>query len=165
MEPPEPAQPPFDDTPPARRKSNSWLAALPAFLLTAFMSIWSLLRLAGVQPALRIAPAAVSPAKACAQVYGVGLHNSEYYVRESTPGSGVAARNAPREISTVLSGMVENTCEEPLVTVRIRIRVRDASGARGSSEVVVGDIGARQAKPFERAWIGQITQYEIVSVD
>ncbi|NWF84085.1 MAG: hypothetical protein HXY18_09685 [Bryobacteraceae bacterium] len=159
---PPPGDPP---DPPPRRKSNVLLAALPAFLVTAFMSIWSLLRFAGVEPASGIVPRSESRAAACAQVYGVTLYNSEYYVRESSPGSGFASSKAPRELSTVISGMVENTCDEPLNSVRIKLSVRDVSGARGSGEVTVGKIGPRQAKPFERAWIGQITGYEIVRLE
>lgn len=159
---PPPGDPP---DPPRRRKSNVLLAALPAFLLTAFMSIWSLLRFAGVQPALGIGPLSGSRSAACAQVYGVNLYNSEYYVRESRQGSGLVSPKAARELSTVVSGMVENTCNEPLKSVRIQLSVRDASGARGAGSVTVGNIGPGQAKPFERAWIGQITHYEIVAID
>jgi hypothetical protein len=141
---------------------------LPAILLTTGMMTWSTLRFAGVTSALGISrqpnPAGKAPAKACADVYGVNLYNSENYVRESLPGSGFASPKAPREFSTVVSGMVENKCSEPLESVSIFLKVRDASGAWGSGEAVVRNIAGGQAKPFERAWIGQIVSYEITSV-
>jgi hypothetical protein len=155
---------PVADEPSPRPKTRIWLAVLPAFLLTTGMSAWSILRFAGVMPALGISPRQESRAKACAEVYGVNLYNSEYYVRESIPGSGIASSKAPREFSTVVSGMVENKCPEPLDTVRISLKVRAASGAQGSGEAVVRDIAAGQAKSFERAWIGQIVSYEIASI-
>ena len=164
MEWTENPQPPGAPDPPPRRKSNLGLAVLPALLISTGMSTWSILKFAGVRPALGVFAKSDSPAQKCAHVYGLTLASSEYYVRESIPGSGIAAHNAPRELSTVIKGMVENTCDQPLSRVRIAIEVRDASGKRGSSEAVIGKLRPHEAKHFERAWMANITSYEITGI-
>jgi len=149
---------------PARPRGNPrlWLAALPAFLLTIGMSTWSILRFAGVQPALDLSPPTKSKAAACAEVYGVETYNSEYYVKEAI--RGLTSPKAQREFATVVSGMVENKCDEPLRSVRINIKVKNGEGARASGEATVRDVRPGQAKRFERAWIGQIESYEIAEI-
>jgi hypothetical protein len=94
----------------------------------------------------------------CVDVYSVTLKTSEFYVPENR---FTFRKNAPRELSTVLTGMASNRCGEPLRNVRIRINVRDEKGGRGSAWANVGDLPIGQAKPFERAWMARVTQYEI----
>jgi hypothetical protein len=149
---------------PRRRKRRIWLAVLPAFLLTMASSLLTILNLAGLTPAWADPLRLLSRSNHCAVVYGVNLFNSEYYVRESSPGSEEGAENPPRELSTVVGGMLENKCPEPIESVTIHFIVRDDAGKRWSGEATVNDVPPWQAKPFERAWLGQIVSYEITSV-
>ena len=102
---------------------------------------------------------AAQPAKppACVETYGVTLTNSEYYVPE---GQQFSPRTTP-EVSTVVSGMVRNDCGEPLNSVTIHIKVRDASGKRGDGLATVSELNSGEAKPFSHAWMGRVTSYEI----
>jgi hypothetical protein len=119
---------------PRRRKRRIWLAVLPAFLLTMALSLWTILNLAGLTPAWADPLRLLFRSNHCAVVYGVNLFNSEYYVRESSE------------------------------SVTIHFIVRDDAGKRWSGEATVNDVPPWQAKPFERAWLGQIVSYEITSV-
>ena len=101
--------------------------------------------------------AKVSKSLACVETYGVTLTNSEYYVPE---GQQFSPRTTP-EVSTVVSGMVRNDCGEPLNSVTIHIKVRDASGKRGDGLATVSELNSGEAKPFSHAWMGRVTSYEI----
>ena len=99
----------------------------------------------------------------CVETYGVTLSSSDQYVREWTLGA--PANNATRtpEISTVLRGMARNGCGEDLKNVRIRLVVRDEAGAKGEGSYMIDGLVVGEAKPFERAWMGRVTSYEITA--
>jgi hypothetical protein len=100
----------------------------------------------------------------CVETYGITLHTSEFFVREM-PGSGpFRPKNAPRELSTVVRGNARNGCGQPLKKVQIRIKVHGDDGKNGAAWADVGDLGTGQSKPFERAWMGRVTSYEIAEV-
>ena len=99
----------------------------------------------------------------CVETYGITLHTSEFYVSEGLT-QFKHPKNAPRELSTVLNGVARNNCGKPLNNVRIRIRVRSADGKRGDAWATVGTLETGEAKPFERAWMGPVTTYEIAEI-
>jgi hypothetical protein len=102
-------------------------------------------------------PSSAMKTLSCVEVYGINLANSEYYVPE---GQQFLPNTTPK-MSTVLNGMVRNDCGEPLKSVTIQISVRDDAGKRGDGYVTVSDLNSSETKPFDKAWMGRVTQYEI----
>lgn len=157
--------PPEDALPaPRRRKRPLWFAVLPAFLLAMGSSMWTILRLGGLTPSWTDPAHFLSRSNPCAAVYGVNLYNSEYYSRDPGPDATLTAQNPPRELATVITGMLENKCADPLESATVHFIVQDNNGARWSGDATVGEILPGQAKPFERAWLGQIVSYEIKAI-
>jgi hypothetical protein len=149
-------------------KPRLWLAILPA-LFTLILTGGFVARQFGqmnkVSKVVTSGPR--TPASgpiACVETYSVTMHTSEYYVREMSPIAARRAKDAPPELSTVLRGMARSACEKPLKNVRIRIKVRDDDGKRGDSWAEVGNLEPGQSKPFERAWMGRVSTYEIVEI-
>lgn len=159
-------RPAGEQPPDEKPKPKLWLAVLPGVLtvaLTAGFAVpkWlEMSRVTGVITSGAKAGSSQNLSK-CVDVYSVTLKTSEFYVPENRIQP---RKNAPRELSTVVTGMASNRCGEPLQSVRIRINVRDDRGGRGSAWAKVGDLGVGQAKPFERAWMARITSYEIGEV-
>jgi len=105
-------------------------------------------------------PSRSSKSLTCVETYGVTLSNSQLYVREGQQ----FAPPKKTEISTVLNGMVRNGCDEALKSVTISIEVHDDDGKRGAGSVTVGSLNPGEAKPFSKAWMGQVTSYEITKI-
>ena len=101
-----------------------------------------------------------SSSLSCVEPYAVNLSNSEFYVRE---GEQFMPRKKT-ELSTVVSGMVRNDCGKVLKSVTIYIKVRDDAGKRGAGSVTVSDLNPGEAKAFSKAWMGQVTSYEIANI-
>jgi hypothetical protein len=147
-----------DPIEPEKAKFPRWLAVLPAFLLVSIFGGRALMQTGGAAKAITAQdPASTMKTLSCVEVYGISLANSEYYVPE---GQQFLPKTTPR-ISTVLNGMVRNDCGEPLKSITIQISVLDDAGKRGDGYVTVPDLNSSEAKPFDRAWMGRVTQYEI----
>jgi hypothetical protein len=150
-----------DPIQPEKAKFPRWLAVLPAFLLVTIFGGRALVQTHNAAKAVTAQdPSSTMRTLSCVEVYGISLANSEYYVPE---GQQFLPRTTPR-ISTVLNGMVRNDCGEPLKSVTISISVLDDAGKRGDGYVTVSDLNPSVAKPFDRAWMGRVTQYEIGTI-
>ena len=99
----------------------------------------------------------------CVETYGIHLNASEYYVREWAMGIPANNPNKTPELSTVLSGMARNGCGENLKNVRIRFVVHDKEGRKGDGYYLIESLAIGEAKPFERAWMGRVTSYEVTA--
>ena len=77
---------------PPRGKSRVWIAAIPAFLLTMGSMGWSVLRYAGVLPALDGFSSVKSHARACASAYGLTVYNSEHYISADRAQTSASAK-------------------------------------------------------------------------
>lgn len=157
---------PADPTRPAAKpKPKLWLAALPGVIVALVAMGTASYRFSQVSRVIGGGgqPAAENP-KGCIETYGVTLSGSEFYVSERDALAG-RRKNKPREISTVVRGMARNDCGKPLKRVRILIQVRDGEGKRGSAWAEIANLGVGQVKPFQRAWMGRITDYEIARVE
>ena len=166
-----------DEQPQAQKKSpNIWLAALPGLLVFAGavgMFLYSSLQFSTVGAAIT-APAPDEPGAppkpapdellGCVQTYGVTMHTSESYVRELGGFQRPRPKNAPAELSTVLRGMIRNNCGRPLKRVEVFIEVKDGEGRRGSGWTSAGNLAQGQAEPFEKAWMGRVTEYKVTKV-
>lgn len=138
-----------------------WIATLPA-LLAVIAATVSFSRVSKT-----INPNADGPIDpshpSCVETYGITLNSSEYYVREFAPAFGPKKSDNTPELSTVLRGMARNNCGESLKNVRIRIVVRDESGQKGEGYHLIEEMADGEVKPFERAWMGRVTSYEIAA--
>jgi hypothetical protein len=47
--------------------------------------------------------------------------------------------------------------------VRLHFVVHDDAGQRGEGFVNIDEIAASEAKPFEKAWMGRVTSYDITA--
>jgi hypothetical protein len=161
--------PAHDAAGPGESKPRLWIALIPGLLtivLVAGAAIPRWLQFNRVSGVITSGSKTTSDAAPrgrleCVDVYALTLKGSEFYVPENTPWR---TRNAPREMSTVVEGMASNRCGKPLKNVQVRIKVRDDKGRGGSGWAKVGDLGAGQAKAFERAWMGRVTSYEVAEV-
>ena len=93
--------------------------------------------------------------------YGITLNLSDQYVPELAPGIPAANPNKSPEVSTLLSGVARNGCQENLANVRIRFEVHDDSGKKGEGTYLIESLPIGDVKPFERAWMGRVTSYEV----
>ncbi len=141
-------------------KLPGWLAALPAFLIVTLFALRAFVQVGHASRAVTDDGFAVPRSRTCVETYSTNLANSEYFVPE---GQQFLPRKTP-EISTVLSGMVRNNCDEPLKQVIIHFKVSDDSGKRGEGATTVSDLNVGEAKPFSRAWMGRVTSYEVVKI-
>jgi hypothetical protein len=149
-------------------KGSLWVAALPGLAVLALATGFTAYQFGQFREAsAAVVPGGGAPAAPkldCVETYAITLHTSEFYVREGGAGLVRRPKNAPPELSTVLRGMARNGCEKPLKNVRVRIRVKDDEGKRGDAWADVGTLAVGQGRPFERAWIGRVTSYEIVDI-
>ncbi len=100
----------------------------------------------------------------CVETYGITLSASEYYVREWTVGApAINPNNKSPELSTVLRGMARNNCGEALKNVHLRFVVQDDGRRKGDGFFLIDSLGVGEAKPFERAWMGRVTSYEVTA--
>jgi len=95
--------------------------------------------------------------------YGITLNLSDQYVPEWAPGIPAANPNKSPKVSTVLTGVARNGCQENLTNVRIRFEVRDDSGKKGEGTYLIESLPIGDVKPFERAWIGRVTSFEVTA--
>ena len=101
----------------------------------------------------------------CVETYALTLHSSEFFVPENHGLVQPKRKDGgPTELSTVLRGMARNNCGEPLHNVRIHMKVADAAGKRGDGWASVGTLERGEVKPFERAWMGRVTTYEVTEI-
>ena len=148
-------------------KPKLWMALIPGLLTVGLVTgalIPKWLQFSRVSAVITsggaAAPAAARGRMDCVEVYALNTKTSEFYVSERSPWN----TKAPREISTVVTGMASNGCGRPLSNVQVRVKVRDDKGRGGVSWAKVGDLGIGQSKSFERAWMGRVTSYEVVEV-
>jgi hypothetical protein len=99
----------------------------------------------------------------CVETYGITLNLSDQYVPETATGIPAMRANKSPEMSTVLSGSARNGCEENLTNVRIRFEVRDEGGKKGEGTYLIGSLAMGEVKPFERAWMGRVTSYDVTA--
>ena len=97
----------------------------------------------------------------CVETYGVTLVNSYEYVRGIVPVA--PDPNKPRDLATIVRGMAVNQCDERVFRVHLSITVHDDLGVKGTGTFNISELGPRQTQPFERAWMGSVTSWEIVS--
>lgn len=151
--------------PPSRRGFPLWLAALPAAVITIFFVVPAIRQFSGA--ALAMDPTLESSRKSnrpsCVETYGITLNSSEYFVREWALGIPAPNRSNTPELSTVLRGMARNGCGEDLKNVHIRFVVHDHNGHKGDGYYLIETLAIGEAKPFERAWMGRVTSYEITT--
>ncbi len=93
--------------------------------------------------------------------YGITLNLSDQYVPEWAPGMPAVNPNKSPEVSTRLTGVARNGCQENLTNVRIRFEVHDDSGKKGEGTYLIDSLPIGDVKPFERAWMGRVTSYEV----
>jgi hypothetical protein len=153
----------------AQQNSRSvWPALIPAFLVLgigAAMVHKQRSSFQAAEDAMAIEPQAPPSGKKCVETYAITLHTSEYHVREVSPGvPAVRKKGAPRELSTVIRGTARNGCPHKQRGVRVRVNVFDEKGKRGSAWAKLGNMAIGQAKPFELAWMGRVTKYEIAEI-
>jgi len=138
-----------------------WLAALPGLLLVTFFAVRAMIQMGGASQAISGGNESSKPSLACVSTYGITLTNSEYYVPE---GHQFSPPPKTPELSTVVSGMVRNDCGEALKAVRIHLKVSDENGRKGEGSALVTGLNPGEAKPFDKAWMGRITSYEVDSI-
>ncbi|MGO9634495.1 MAG: hypothetical protein ACLPX1_11445 [Steroidobacteraceae bacterium] len=97
----------------------------------------------------------------CVDTYGITLNLSDQYVPEWAPGMPAVNPNKSPEVSTRLTGVARNGCQENLTNVRIRFEVHDDSGKKGEGTYLIDSLPIGDVKPFERAWMGRVTSYEV----
>jgi hypothetical protein len=97
------------------------------------------------------------------ETYGITLNTSESYVPEWTVGAPARSATSTPELSTVVRGMARNSCDENLKDVQIRFVVHDDGGRKGDGNFVFETLAVGEVKPFERAWMGRVTSYEITA--
>ncbi len=105
----------------------------------------------------------VSKRLSCVDTYGVTLDLSEYYVRDNGSGIPMPRKNQTPEVSTVVRGMARNGCGEKLQNVHLRFVVHDDGGQKGEGAVLIDSLADGESKPFEKAWMGRVTSYEIAA--
>lgn len=149
----------------SKRRFPLWIAGLPGLIAVGILMINAAVQFGRV--AGKINPNATdsskSPGTHCVETYGVTLRSSDLYVRESPMGIPANAPNTTPEMSTVVRGMVHNGCGEDLRNVRIRFVVSDEAGKKGTGTYQIDSLAIGEAKPFERAWIGRVTSYEVTA--
>lgn len=117
------------------------------------------------QEAVEIEPRTAPMGKKCIETFAITLHTSESSVREVSRGvPAVRKKGAANEFSSIIRGTVRNGCPDRQRGVRVRVNVFDEKGKRGSSWAKLGSMAAGQAKPFELAWVGRLTRYEIAEI-
>ncbi len=168
QEPVEAPQP--EVKPEVARRLPLWLAVVPALLVPVFFMFRAATQFTAVVGASGVDTAetfsrtgAEKTALACVETYSITPHTSESYV--STRGVTEKTRrpNAPKELSTVLRGMVRNACGEKLKTVTMKFSVHDDDGKVGSGYLSLENMENGEARPFEKVWIGWVTSWDIRS--
>jgi len=96
----------------------------------------------------------------CVETYGVTLVNSYEYVRGMVPMP--PDPNKPRELATIVRGMAVNQCDERVSRVQLKITVHDDRGMKGAGTYDISELRPKQTQSFERAWMGNVTSWEIV---
>ena len=163
MVPPATSQPS-----PPKRRFPLWSAALPGLLIAIYLVVRTTVQFASAAKAIN--PSATSSQNranslACIETYSVTLDSSQLYVPEWQAGMPLNSNSPnPSQPSTVLRGMALNGCGENLKNVQLRFVVHDDVGKRGDGYFLIADIAAGEAKPFEKAWMGHVTSYEIAAV-
>jgi hypothetical protein len=137
-----------------------WLAAVPALVIVTIFAGRAFVQMGQASRAISGDNPSRAKSLACVDAYAITLSNSEYYVPE---GQEFVPQKT-NQISTVVSGQVQNNCGKPLDSVTIHINVSDDSGKRGSGAVTVSDLNSGQVKPFSKAWMGRVTSYEIEKI-
>jgi|SRR5579862_9145993 len=150
------------DSPSPRRRLPVWTAALPALLVVAFFAR-NVLQFSQVAGAINPNSASHGKTLECVEAYGITLNTSDEYVPEVMPGVPANMQGKPREISTVVKGLARNGCEENLKNLTIKFAVRDDQGKRGNGTFLIDSLARGEIKPFERAWMGRVTSYDITA--
>jgi hypothetical protein len=151
---------------PPKRSFPLWSAALPGLLIAIYLVVRTTVQFASAAKAIN--PSAAGSQNrvnslACIETYSVTLDSSQLYVPEWQAGIPMNS-GSPSQPSTVLRGMALNSCGENLKNVQLRFVVHDDAGKRGDGFFQFPDIAAGEAKPFEKAWMGRVTSYEIAAV-
>lgn len=151
---------------PPKRRFPLWSAALPGLLIAIYLVVRTTVQFASAAKAIN--PSATSSQNhvnnlACIETYSVTLDSSQLYVPEWQAGIPMNSA-APSQPSTVLRGMALNGCGENLKNVQLRFVAHDDTGKKGDGYFLIADIAAGEAKPFEKAWMGHVTSYEITAV-
>ena len=151
------------DSPSPRRRLPAWTAAIPALLITVFF-VRNVFQFSGVAAAINPnSGSGHGKTLACVETYGITLNTSDEYVPELMPGVPADTQGKPREISTVVKGLARNGCEENLKNLTIKFAVRDDQGKRGNGTFLIDSLTMGEIKPFERAWMGRVTSYDITA--
>lgn len=146
-----------------RRRFPLWVAALPGLLLPVYFFVRAAASFSSVTGAIGGDHPNPSKRLTCVDTYGITLNLSDQYVREVAPGMPAVNPNKSPEVSTVLSGVARNSCQENLKNVRIRFEVHDDSGKKGEGTYLIESLPVGDVKPFERAWMGRVTSYEVTA--
>ena len=149
-----------------KRSFPLWSAALPGLLIAIYLVVRTTVQFASAAKAIN--PSAGNSQKtsnrlACIDTYSVTLDSSQLYVPEWQAGIPMNSAT-PSQPSTVLRGMALNSCGENLRNVQLLFVVHDDAGKKGEGFFQIADIAAGEAKPFEKAWMGHVTSYEITAV-
>jgi len=145
------------------RRFPLWLGFLP-LIAPLFLAVHAGLQFSRAAQAINPDSGSASDrpgGPSCVDTYGITLNASEFYVREGTQFT--PNKNQTPEVSTVLRGMARNGCGENLKRVRIRFVVHDDDGRKGTGVYVIEQMENGEAKPFEHAWMGRITSYEVTA--
>jgi hypothetical protein len=146
-----------------RRRLPLWAAALPGLLLPLYFFVNAGLHFSNATGAITGDHPNPSKRLTCVDTYGITLNLSDQYVPEWSPGIPAANPNKSPEVSTVLTGVARNGCQENLKNVRIRFEVHDDSGKKGEGTYLIESLPIGDVKPFEHAWIGRVTSYELTA--
>jgi len=153
--------------PPApKRRFPLWMAALPGVLMAGYFVVNATVQFSNaarvIGPTFGGGPKE-SNRLACVETYGVTLDLSQLYVPEWQVGMAARSPNALVQLSTVLRGMARNGCGENLKNVHLRFSVKDDIGRTGDGFISIDSMAIGEAKPFEKAWMGRVTSYEIAA--
>lgn len=157
---------PFTPSDGPKRRLPLWTAALPALLIPVFFASRAALQFSAAANAIN--PASSTHQKnsnllPCVETYSVTLDSSQLYVPEWQVGMPAVSQNGTPQLSTVLRGMARNGCGENLKNVHLRFAVHDDKGQKGDGYISFDTLAIGEAKPFEKAWMGRVTSYEITA--
>ena len=147
---------PKPQRPPSIRRFPAWIAALPAIFLTVNAAVQFSRISQKINPG-----SGKQNVLSCVETYGITLDLSEYYVRDNGMGFPAPRRNETPELSTVVKGMARNNCGEEIKDLRLKFVVHDDAGRKGEGSFLLGRMVPGDIKPFERAWMGRVTFYNI----
>ena len=136
-----------------RKKAGMWSPILSGLLLGAF----------AFNGSPKPPPPEPTPQN-CIETFQVVLVSNEFLPGENE-GVGIPeGKIVQRQISTIVSGRAQNTCQRPFDDVHIQLKVTNEEGQSQSGTVLLGKLNPGESKPFGKSWPGKFLTHRVTNI-